>query len=154
MSKKKTKQIGKYAQELALGATKREAKLAVGLHPETPTVRLEDNEVFRVAQKSLIRAMEKVGITDELIAKRIHQLLTKKHVVLSWGKKVTVASTDTVAVAKALEHIAKIRGDFEPLEVKHTNPLAGIPIGQLLAALQAQEKEGNVNVEMLPELTQ
>ena len=154
MDKKQTKKVKKYALARAQGANKREAKIDAGMHPETPTKQVEDTEVFRTAKKSLVRAMEKVGITDELIAKRIKDLLGKKQISLSFGKKVVVSNTDPAAVKAALEHIAKVRGDYEPLKVQAVNPLDGIPIGDLMGALHKAQEDGNLNIDLFPELVQ
>ena len=144
----------KYAEARALGLTQKKSKLAAGIPETTPVERIESTPIFKKAEKSLVRAMENEGITDKLIAKRIKHLLNKKQIALSFGKKVVLSNIDPVAAGKALDHIAKVRGDYAPLEVDIINPMDGMPVGDLVRLLKAQQERGNINLDMLPELIQ
>jgi len=147
----RVKKIKNYARARALGNTKKKSMEIASIPVTTPPVAIENTEVFQVTQKKLVREMERIGVTDALIARRIKDLLTKKQVTLSFGKRVIVSNTDPVAVGKALEHIAKVRGDYEPIQVENANPLAGLSIAQLMGALQKEQVSSELFGELLPE---
>lgn len=142
----------KYARGLAAGKRKVAAKRDAGYSEYSSPTTIESSHVFKNAQKRIMNEMERQGVNDKLLTKRLKDLLNKKQKALSFGKVITIDNIDAVAVSKGLDLAYKIKGDFAPVEVKNINPLEGMDITQLMEALQKAKQEGEFSTDFLPEL--
>lgn len=148
----KKPQIQIYAEAVAVGHTKVKARELAGYSKNYSSTLIERQEVFKTHQKSILNAFEAGGITDKLLTTRIKALINKKEKRLSFGKVITVDKADASAVSKGIELAMKVRGDFAPVEVKNVNPMEGLSVPQLMAALQAEQLKGNINMSLTNEL--
>lgn len=122
----------KIIKALAEGKTQQEAGIIAGLSPKTAGQQVQKTLSNPIIANALIAEMEKAGVTDELLAERLHTLLFGTKVIsanifapgspipgggpdLADANGMTkdfVEVPDNVALAKGIEIACKIKGQF------------------------------------------
>lgn len=122
----------KIIKALAEGKTQQEAGIIAGLSPKTAAAQVNQTLKNPIIQNALVAEMEKAGVTDALLAERLHTLLHGTKVIaanifapgspipgggpdLADANGMTrdfVEVPDNVALAKGIEIACKIKGQF------------------------------------------
>lgn len=139
--KKPTSKQVSFAGNLATGMAKKDAALKAGYSASTAenTKEIEKAIGFQQAQKSILSAMQRQGINDEKVVQRLYAMLMATHKVLSNGKVIEIDNVHPTAVAKALDIIFKLRGDYTIKITSIKNPLEKISVSTLLKNLRQLE---------------
>ena len=103
-----------------------------------PPLALSTPSAVKAVKKTLEKAFEEAGITEDTLAKRHKQLLMKNEIKydVKTGEFKATKFPDTMAVKSALEMAYKVRGDYAP-----ERSLVGVTdITSILDSIQSDER--------------